>query len=81
MPRGRPYSQQDDFAIIEAFTPRAERIEAIARDLGRTPAAVTRRYYRLLAERASPNSIVTGPRDHAEMDALRTETHRLPRVR
>ena len=47
MSRGRPYSHQDDLAIIEAFTPRAQRIEAVARNLGRTPAAVTRRYYRL----------------------------------
>ena len=39
----------------EAFTPRAERIEAVAHDLVRTPAAVTRRYYRLLAlHRAEP---------------------------
>ena len=81
MPRGRPYSHQDDLAIIGAFTPRAERIEAVARDLGRTPAAVTRRYYRLLAEHASPDSNVTGSPDHAEMDAFRTETHRLARVR
>ena len=64
MPRGRPYSHQDDLAIIEAFTPRAERIEAVARDLGRTPAAVTKRYYRLLAEHTSPDSNITGPRDY-----------------
>lgn len=81
MPRGRPYSHQDDLAIIEAFTPRAERIKAVARNLGRTSAAVTRRYYRLLAEHASPESNVTGSSDHAEMDALRTQMHRLPRIR
>ena len=64
MPRGRPYSHQDDLAIIEAFTPRAERIEAVAHDLGRTPAAVTKRYYRLLSEHASPDANVTGSRDY-----------------
>ena len=81
MPRGRPYSHQDDLAIIKAFTLRAERVEAIARDLGRTPAAVARRYYRLLAEPASPDSNVTGSCGHAEMDAFGTGTHRLPGVR
>ena len=81
MPRGRPYSHQDDLAIIEAFTPRAERIETGARDLGWSSAAMTRRNYLLLAEHASPDSNVTGTRDHVEMDAFRTETHRLQRVR
>ena len=81
MPRGRPYNHQDDRAIIEAFTPRAQRIEAVARDLGRTPAAVTGRYYRLFAEHADPDSNATGPRDGAGMEAFRTETHRLARVR
>ena len=81
MPRGRPYSHQDDLAIIEAFTPRAERVETVARNLDRTPAAVTKRYYRLLAEHASADSNVTGNCNHPEMDAFRTETHRLPRVR
>ena len=81
MPRGRPYSHQDDLAIIGAFTPRAERIETVARNLGRTPATVIRRHYRLLAEHASPDSNVTGSRDHVEMDAFRSETHRLAWVR
>jgi len=81
MPRGRLYSHQDDIAIIKAFTLQGERIEAIARDLGRTPAAVVRRYYRLSAELASPNSNVTGSCGHAEMDAFQTGTHRLPGVR
>ena len=64
MARGRLYSHQDDLAIIEAFRPRAERIDTVARDLGRTPAAVTRRYYRLLAEHAGPDSDTTGSRDY-----------------
>ena len=64
MPHRRPYSHQDDLAIIEAFTPRAQRIEAVARNLGRTPAAVTRRYYRLLAEQPEPDSNGTNARDH-----------------
>lgn len=81
MSRGRPYSHQDDLALIEAFTPLAERIKAVASNLGRTSAPVTRRYYRLLAEHASPESNVTGSSDQAEMDALRTQMHRLPRIR
>ena len=59
VPRGRPYSRHDDLAIIEACMPKAQRVENVARDLGRTPGAVTRRYYRLLAEHASRDSNVT----------------------
>lgn len=59
---GMRYTPDDDQAILEAFKPRAERIARVARELGRTPGAVARRYYRLIApHRGEPD--VAGSRD------------------
>ena len=65
MARRKRYTRHDDQAILEAFEPRNSRIERTARQLGRTPAAIARRYYRILApHRGAPN--VTRPRDHED---------------
>ena len=50
--RKKRYTRRDDQAIIEAFEPKAARIERTARELGRTRVAIARRYY-LPAPRAT----------------------------
>ena len=67
MVRKKRYTRHDDQAILEAFEPQGARIERTARELGRTPGAIARRYHRLLAaHRGDPN--VTRPRDNDNED-------------
>ena len=62
MARSKRHSRPDDQAILEAFEPRAPRMERTATALGRTPSAIERRYYRLLAPHRGERS-VTGTHD------------------
>lgn len=67
MTRRKRYTRHDDQVILEAFEPQGARIERTARELGRTPAAIARRYHRLLAaHRSDPN--VTRPRNNDNED-------------
>ena len=65
MTRRKRYTRHDDQVILEAFEPQGARIERTARELGRTPGAIARRYYRLLAaHRGDAN--VTRSRDNED---------------
>lgn len=48
MSRGPRYTPEEDSAILDAFTPRSVRMQLCAGRLGRTEAAVRRRYQRLV---------------------------------
>ena len=57
MARRTRYTRHEDQVILEAFEPQGARIERTARELGRTPAAIARRYYRLLAAHRGDPSV------------------------
>ena len=65
MTRRKRYTRHDDQVILEAFEPQGARIERTARELGRTPGAIARRYHRLLAQHRGEAN-VTRPRDNED---------------
>lgn len=68
MPRGKPYSTEDDALILRADRPRAAHIADAARLLDRTPDAIRKR-----AQRLRGGGGVAGSQDNDGAQARRDE--------